>query len=76
MQASLLDIYSEALSVTGDTPGTATSVVRAYASLLADGRDDSSQPLSAEETEFYQVRPLLARLEFICTGKQRSFRLM
>ena len=54
-QTALLDIYSAALEVTGDTPGTATSVVRAYASLLANEPDDSSPPLSAEETEFYQV---------------------
>eukprot|EP00752_Nemacystus_decipiens_P011504 g10216.t1 len=51
---SLLDIYSAALQVTGDVPGTATSMVRAYASLLAEERDDSSPQLSAEETESYQ----------------------
>lgn len=53
--SSLLDTYSAALEVIGDTPGIATSVVRAYASLLADGRDDSSPPFSAEETEVFQV---------------------
>lgn len=68
-QISLLDTYSAALGVTGDTPGTATSIVRAYASVLAGGRDDSSPPYSAEETEFYQVKnPGSTRLAFMRTA--------
>lgn len=55
-QAALPGSYAAALEVTGGIPGGATSIVRAYASLLPDESDDSPPPLSAEETEFYQVR--------------------
>eukprot|EP00903_Cladosiphon_okamuranus_P005952 g5878.t1 len=52
--ASYAEAYSETLDVFGGIPGRATSAVRAYASLLPDESDDSSPPLSAEETELLQ----------------------
>lgn len=52
---TLSDTYAAALAGVSDTPGKAVSTVRAYASLIANELNDTSQA-SVEEIELYQVR--------------------
>ncbi|CAN0271361.1 unnamed protein product, partial [Ectocarpus sp. 13 AM-2016] len=52
--STIIDAYQEAHDETADTPGEATSTVRAYASLLVDHFDDASLHVP-EEIAMYQV---------------------
>lgn len=64
---TLSDTYAAALAEVGDTPGKAVSTVRAYASLIVNELNDTSQA-SAEEIELYQVGPQNASLFVVCVS--------
>lgn len=51
---TIIDAYQGAHDETTDTPGEATSIVRAYASLLVNQFDDASLYVQ-EEIAMYQV---------------------
>ncbi|CAM9646533.1 unnamed protein product [Scytosiphon promiscuus] len=55
--ATLLDIYAATLEETRDTPGRATTTVRAYASLLVEQHNETSLH-SSEETDLHRVSQL------------------
>ncbi|CAM9342946.1 unnamed protein product, partial [Ectocarpus sp. 12 AP-2014] len=53
-ESAIIDAYQAAHDETADTPGEATSTVRAYASLLVDLFDDDASLYVPEEVAMYQ----------------------